>query len=142
MFRNILVAVKFTPASRFAAEKSAALAKIHGAGLRVFHCQDYQLTRLEGSHPDRIAARDAAHRRYQTDIEPLLGGLAEVVFETHPGDPAMSVCRVARESNADLIILGCHQPARKLSLGRVNYVGITILEKAPCPVMLIPLSDD
>jgi nucleotide-binding universal stress UspA family protein len=136
------VAVKFTPASRFAAEKAAALAKVHGAGLHVFHCQDYQLTRLEDSHPDRITAQDSARRRYETDIEPLLDGLQNVVFETRPGDPAMSVCRVARESAADLIILGCHQPARKLSLGRVNYVGITILEKAHCPVMLVPLSDE
>ena len=38
----------------------------------------------------------------------------------------------------DLIILGSHQRPEKRSMGRVDYVGITILEKAPCPVMLFP----
>ena len=42
----------------------------------------------------------------------------------------------------DLIVLGCHQHGRKLSLGRVDYVGITILEKAHCPVMLVPFADE
>jgi len=26
-------------------------------------------------------------------------------------------------------------------MGRIDYVGMTILEKAPCPVMLVPLCD-
>ena len=58
-----------------------------------------------------------------------------------PADPALEVCKQAIQINADLIILGCHQLPEKLSLGRVDYIGITILEKAPCPVMLIPLSE-
>jgi nucleotide-binding universal stress UspA family protein len=39
---------------------------------------------------------------------------------------------------ADLIVLGCHQLTEKISMGRLDYVGVTILEKAPCPVMLVP----
>ena len=142
MFEKILVGVKYTPASRFAVEKGAALAKIHGAGLHIFHCQDYRLTRLEDTHPERVAAQEAAHRGYTSEIEPLVGGIANVVFETFPGDPALSLCLVAREIDADLIVLGCHHHGEKLSLGRVDYVGITILEKAHCPVMLVPLDDD
>jgi nucleotide-binding universal stress UspA family protein len=50
----------------------------------------------------------------------------------------MEICKLARHNNCDLIILGSHQQAEKMSLGRIDYVGNTILEKAPCPVMLIP----
>ena len=142
MFGKILVGVKYTPASRFAVKKGAALAKIHGASLHIFHCQDYKLTRLEDTHPERVAAQETARRCYETDIEPLLGGLASVAFETFPGDPALSLCLIAREIGADLIVLGCHHHGEKLSLGRVDYVGITILEKAHCPVMLVPLNDE
>lgn len=141
MFNHIFVAVKFTAASRFALEKAGRLARFHGAALSVFHCQDYELMRLEESHPDRMAAGRAAHERYEAELKPLVAGLAEVSFTSEPGDPALSVCRHARKAGADLIVLGCHQRGNKLSLGRVDYVGITILEKAHCPVMLVPLAD-
>jgi hypothetical protein len=36
-------------------------------------------------------------------------------------------------------VLGCHQNPEKMCLGRIDYVGMTILEKAPCPVLLVPL---
>jgi len=26
-------------------------------------------------------------------------------------------------------------------MGRIDYIGMTILENAPCPVMLVPLCD-
>jgi nucleotide-binding universal stress UspA family protein len=48
---------------------------------------------------------------------------------------------MARELNVDLIILGCHQLPEKMCLGRVDYIGMTILEKAPCPVLLVPLCE-
>ena len=53
----------------------------------------------------------------------------------------MDACRIAKNIRADLIVLGCHQSHHKISMGRIDYVGMTILEKAPCPVMLIPFTD-
>jgi nucleotide-binding universal stress UspA family protein len=53
----------------------------------------------------------------------------------------MEVIKQAMQLDVDLIILGCHQLPQKMCLGRVDYVGITILEKAPCPVMLVPLCE-
>ena len=142
MFRHIFVAVKFTAASRSALEKGVRLARFHQAALTVYHCQDYRLVRLEPSHPDRVDANRTAAELYEAQLKPLVADVADVAFSSEPGDPAMSVCRQARKCGADLIILGCHQHGHKLSLGRVDYVGITILEKAHCPVMLVPLADD
>jgi nucleotide-binding universal stress UspA family protein len=98
--------------------------------------------RLDASHPDRAAAGQDVVERFEKELKPLVAELADVAFRSEPGDPAMSVCRQARKAGADLIILGCHQHGHKLSLGRVDYVGITILEKAHCPVMLVPFADN
>jgi nucleotide-binding universal stress UspA family protein len=64
------------------------------------------------------------------------------MFKCRPGDPALEVCKLARRLPADLIVLGCHQLSEKMSMGRLDYVGITILEKAPCPVMLVPYTGE
>jgi nucleotide-binding universal stress UspA family protein len=50
----------------------------------------------------------------------------------------MGICTAATKLGADLIILGEHQAARQYSLGRLDYIGMTVVEKAPCPVMIVP----
>jgi nucleotide-binding universal stress UspA family protein len=82
-----------------------------------------------------------AHQQYDAKIKPLLADFEKGAFICLPADPALTTCKLARELNVDLIILGCHQLKEKISLGRVDYIGMTILEKAPCPVMLVPLSE-
>jgi len=79
--------------------------------------------------------------RFEAELKPLVGGLANVKYEFRPADPALEACRIARHIDADLIILGCHQIREKMCLGRVDYVGMTILEKAHCPIMLVPFND-
>lgn len=140
MFENILVALKFSPASLFALEQGIRMARIHGANLHVFHALDYRLQELAQTDPQLIEHRRAVSKRFENELQPLLSDLTDISFEFFPADPALQVCRIAKNIDADLIILGCHQPLRKVSLGRIDYVGMTILEKAPCPVMLIPFS--
>ncbi len=101
MFKRILVALKFSPASRSVLEK----------GIK---------------------------DRFDTEVKPLLNGFNHVTFGCLPADPALGICKLAKHHNSDLIILGSHQESEKMSLGRVDYVGMTILEKASCPVMLVP----
>jgi len=62
----------------------------------------------------------------------------KITFGCLPADPALEICKIARHHKSDLIILGSHQESEKMCLGRVDYVGMTILEKASCPVMLVP----
>jgi nucleotide-binding universal stress UspA family protein len=71
-------------------------------------------------------------------VKPLVNGFNNITFGCLPADPALEICKIARNTNSDLIILGSHQRHEKRSMGRIDYVGITILEKAPCPVMLFP----
>ena len=141
MFRRILMALKFGSASEFALVKGVELAKIHGAQLHIFHAMDYVFAHLDKSDPKVVELRKEAQDYYDSRVKPLLGDLKDVSFKCIPADPAMEVIKQATQLDVDLIILGCHQLPEKMCLGRVDYVGITILEKAPCPVMLVPLCE-
>ena len=139
MFERILIGVKFSDSSRGALQTGVKLAKIHNSYLHILHVLDYKLKRLheKDSELQRIIAETCDH--FESKLEPLTKGLDQVRFESLPGDPAMAVCRIARETKADLILLGCHKRSNETPLVRVDYVGSTILEKSPCPVLLVPL---
>ncbi len=141
MFNQILMALKFGAASEFALIKGVELARTHDAELHIFHALDFTLGELARDDPERVKRIADAHHQYTAKIEPLLGDFEKVSFKCLPADPALMTCKMARELGVDLIILGCHQLPEKMCLGRVDYVGMTILEKAPCPILLVPLCE-
>ena len=138
MFKRILVAFKFTPASRPVLAKGIEIARDYGADLHIFHALDYRLKALENSDPKLQEINAETKDRFETEVKPLLDESNRVTFGCLPADPALEVCKIARHHKSDLIILGSHQETEKMNLGRVDYVGMTILEKASCPVMLVP----
>jgi nucleotide-binding universal stress UspA family protein len=141
MFNRILMALKFGAAAEFALVKSIELARAHDAELHIFHALDFTLKELEDDDPKWVKTVEGVKQQYAAKIKPLLGDFENVSFTCLPADPALKTCKLAREMNADLIILGCHQLPEKMCLGRVDYIGMTILEKAPCPIMLVPLCE-
>jgi nucleotide-binding universal stress UspA family protein len=141
MFNQILMALKFGAASEFALLKGVELAQTHDAELLIFHALDFTLGELPEDDPKRLDFVADAHQQYTTKIKPLLGDFEKVSFTCLPADPALMTCKMAKERGVDLIILGCHQLPEKMCLGRIDYIGMTILEKAPCPVMLVPLCE-
>ena len=141
MFERILVALKFGPASMFALNKSLDIARKNNAELHIFHALDYLLQDLDENDPKLVEITEKTRSRYETEVAPLLGNLKNVSFKCLPADPALEVCRIARNIQADLIVLGCHQLPEKMCMGRIDYVGMTILEKASCPVILVPLCE-
>ena len=138
MFKRILVAFKFTPASRSVLKKSIEIAKENGADLHIFHALDYRLKALDANDSRLEQISKETKDRFETEVKPLLNDFNHVTFGCLPADPALEICKLARLHKSDLIMLGSHQEAEKMSLGRVDYVGMTILEKASCPVMLVP----
>ena len=141
MFNQILMALKFGAASEFALVKGIELARAHDAELHIFHALDFTLNELDEDDPKRVKMVEDAHQQYDAKIKPLLADFEKGLFICLPADPAMKTCKMARDLNVDLIILGCHQLPEKMCLGRVDYIGMTILEKAPCPVLLVPLCE-
>jgi nucleotide-binding universal stress UspA family protein len=139
MFGKILVALKFSPSGLNAIDLAVRLAQAHRARLHVFHALDYHFKDLDDADPKMIEIIATVRQRIDADLAPRLAGTSEVAIDYFPADPAMEVCRIAGTIGADLIVVGCHQPHRRYSLGRVDYIGMTILEKAPCAVLLVPL---
>ena len=138
MFKQILVALKFGPASIYALKKALELARVNDANLHIFHALNYSFQDTDENDHEFVELKKKTETRYRNEVEPLLEHSKHVRFESLPADPALHVCKLARSLPADLIVLGCHQLSEKVSMGRLDYVGITILEKAPCPVMLVP----
>lgn len=138
MFKQILVALKFGPASIHALKKALELARLNKASLHIFHALDYSFQETAANDPEFVEIKKKTDALYAKEIAPLLGSLPKVTFKCQPADPALHVCKLARMIPADLIVMGCHQLSEKISMGRLDYVGVTILEKAPCPVMLVP----
>jgi nucleotide-binding universal stress UspA family protein len=141
MFSQILVALKFGPASIHALQKALEIAGTSDAQLHVFHAMDYTFQNADETDSDFVDLKEKTERLYREQVEPLVGHLENVVFKSQPADPALHVCKMAQDLPADLIVLGCHQLSEKISMGRLDYVGVTILEKSPCPVMLVPYND-
>jgi nucleotide-binding universal stress UspA family protein len=139
MFGKILVALKFSPSGLNAIDLAVRLSQAHGARLHVFHALDYRLKDMNNADPKMTEILTTVRQRIEADLTPRLAGTSEVAIDYFPADPAMEVCRIAGNIGADLIVVGCHQPNRRYSLGRVDYIGMTILEKAPCAVLLVPL---
>lgn len=140
MFRRILVPLKFSTSSLQAARKASELAGVHAARLILFHAVDYRCIGRE-SEAECVNACSKAAERFEKEIRSGLAPDVDVEFLCYPADPAMEACRLARSTNVDLIVIGGHQPSGH-PLGRVDYTGMTIMEKAPCAVLLFPLLEE
>lgn len=141
MFNTILVAFKFSRGGMLALETGARLARDQGAGLHVFHAFDYQFKRLAPSSATIRESKAKYEKQFREEALPQLDDLndpADIDFHCLPDDPAMGICTTAAKLQADLIILGEHHSPARMSLGRLDYVGMTVVEKAPCPILIVP----
>ena len=138
MFKRILMAFKFTPHCKAALEKALQLAKDQNSELYIYHALNYRLATTDREDPRIVEMVEEANKKFEEEFRPRVGDLPIHKFECAPADPALEICKMARRIGADLILMGSHNESEKPNLSRVNYVGMTILEKAPCPVMMVP----
>jgi nucleotide-binding universal stress UspA family protein len=138
MFKKIILAFKFSSACRSALEKAIQLSIFNNAELLIFHALDYRLNGKDQLDKELISLNQQMDHRFETEIKPLIDDFPNFKFACSPSDPALEICRIARQIQADLILLGCHDEPEKPKIARLDYVGVTILEKSPCPVMLVP----
>lgn len=138
MYKQIILAFKFSPACRSALEKAIKLSMENDAELLIFHALDYRLKKKDHQDPELAEITRQMENKFETEIKPLLGSFPNFKFGCSPTDPGMEICKIARQNRADLILLGCHDEPGKPQLARLDYVATTIIEKAPCPVMIVP----
>lgn len=142
MFNRIIVALRFNVVGKFALKKGVDLARMHHARLLIFHALDYRLMHPQTPEEKIIELTRSAQQKFEHELKPLLGDFQEFAFNCWEADPSVEVCKLAIESKADLIIVGCHQGAHGRSVSRIGSIGNAILESAPCPVLLIPCPDE
>jgi nucleotide-binding universal stress UspA family protein len=138
MFRKIILAFKFSSACRSALEKAIQLAIKDDAELLIFHALDYRLKGMDQRDPELIRITQQMKEKFETDVKPYLADFPKFKFGYLPTDPGLEICKIARQTQADLILIGCHDRSGKQHVARLDYVAMTILENAPCPIMLVP----
>ncbi|MGA7934216.1 MAG: universal stress protein [Kovacikia sp.] len=133
MFKTVLFPIDQSRESRQAAETVAGLVKTHNSRLillSVVEPPDESPSETMAS-PEAIAEllQNAKTLFSQQEID------AEVI--EREGKPAFTICDVADEIDADLIIMGC----RGLGLteeGVSDSVTNRVINLSPCPVLIVP----
>ncbi|BDA74560.1 UspA [Rivularia sp. IAM M-261] len=156
MFHKILVAIDNSDICQPVFEKAVSLAKLADAHLMLFNVispfdEQYPYPAYINGNFIALNLHEEAMKEYMGEWEKLkqdginflsqrcqqardMGVNAE--FTQHLGDPSRMICELARNWNADLIILGRrgHTGLSELLLGSVsNYV----LHHAPCSVLTV-----
>lgn len=140
-FSTILFPTDYSDLSRGAAPHADALARAFDARLHLVHFVEPIVTATPaavGAMPtlDPITDDDRANlQRFADEHFPGLRTHAEV----RHGFPARDIARYAAEIHADLIVIGTHADGilRRIIHGSVAK---SVLESAPCPVLMVPLT--
>jgi universal stress protein A len=142
MYKKILVAVDLTADTSPIIERAKALAKIHGAELSLLHVIEPVPLVTPFDVPDVLAptvlqTQDelaAGSRKRLENLAAELGvpaSRAQVIV----GNTQAEIVNIAREGNAELIVLGGRE-RHGLSL-LVDFTEDAVLHKAACDVLVV-----
>jgi nucleotide-binding universal stress UspA family protein len=141
--RSIVCAIDFSPASLKALDYALSLVQELQATLLLVHVFDWP---LDGGMPPSVEVETAAYREITQEdsrgqLEALVPAEAHAWCETEAliltGRPHDEIVRLARDRDADLIVMGVHGR----SLLNVALFGSTVnqvVRHATCPVVTVP----
>ena len=140
MFKRILVALKFTPASRSVLEKGIEIARDHGAELHIFHALD-----ISTMHMGRLLTQDEIESRIRESLRRIRGKyIAEIrddikdySFDVWEGVPYVEIVKYAREKHADLIVMAHHTRKTSSEDDRLGSNIEQVILRAGCPVISV-----
>jgi len=141
--KRILAALDFSELTPQVVEQAKLLTKIFDAQLCLMHA-DYLLPFLGAHQYDQhlaLEAYESQKERNKQELQELKNELARAGIEAeiilHEGDVDESIIEEAQKFRADLIILGSHKHSKLYHLFFGN-ISENIIQKATCPVMVIP----
>ncbi len=142
MIRRILVAFKFSRAGALTLKRATNLAQVYGARLHIFHALDYRLMKPDtpDEHIERMTRE--AEQRFEKEYKRYLQGYPRYGFNCWEADPSVEVCKLAQDTRADLVAIGCHQVGNRPGISRLGMVGLAIVQTAPCMVLIVPCPED
>jgi nucleotide-binding universal stress UspA family protein len=134
--RTILHPTDFSPQAGYAFQVACALARDYTARLIVLHVKPPDVVYGEGYiiPPDPAPVRKDLLAQLDRLQPP--GPDIRVDRALADGDPVQEILHTARETHADLIVMGTHG---RTGMGRIlmGSVAEGVLRKAPCPVLTV-----
>ena len=135
-YQQLLVAVDLSEDSRAIATKSAELAQLWGARLRLLHVIEFvPVEPMSDALVPVVQIDDQVIARSRAQLAELGAtvGLAVEDCQVSSGNVKAEILRQARALKADLIVLGCRE-RHGLSI-LVNLTEDTVLHGAPCDLL-------
>lgn len=137
MFKTVLFPIDQSRESRQAAEMVATLVKFHGSRLIVLSVLEAPTEDAPAVEPDVMSSPEAIAELLETakSLFSQQGIDAETI--EREGKAAFTICDVADEVEADVIVMGC----RGLGLtdeGVAESVTNRVINLSPCPVLIVP----
>ncbi|BAS56102.1 MULTISPECIES: universal stress protein [Leptolyngbya] len=132
MFKTVLFPIDESRDSRQAVETVVELVKFHQSRLILL-----SVVEANSDHPDAMASAEAVANLLQNAKSVFSQSGIEAEAIEREGKPAFTICDVADEIGADLIIMGC----RGLGLtteGASDSVTNRVISLSPCPVLVVP----
>jgi len=138
MFKTVLFPIDDSRESREAADTVANVVKAFNSRLIVLSVLEKLPEGREPTTSEAEMSSPEAVAELLENAKTLFGDLGiEVDLMEREGKPAFTICDVADEVNADLIIMGC----RGLGLtedGVADSVTNRVINLSPCAVMIVP----
>jgi nucleotide-binding universal stress UspA family protein len=138
MFKTVLFPIDDSRESREAADTVANVVKAFNSRLIVLSVLENLPEGREPSTSEAEMSSPEAVAELLENAKTLFGDLGIAVdLMEREGKPAFTICDVADEVNADLIIMGC----RGLGLtdeGVADSVTNRVINLSPCAVMIVP----
>jgi len=131
--KNILFATDFGPGAARAAEYAFSLAQEHEARVTALHVVQPAVAHTEEGEKK---VRQASIGRMKEFVCPECDDWCKTEFRVCFGEAAEEILRQARETNAELIVMGAK--ARRSLAGHVpSTVAYNVAAKATCPVLTL-----
>ncbi len=134
---TVLHATDFSDSARPAFQLACALARDYGAALVLVHVVPPARAFFA---PDGIAAPFFVGDMYDAQVRLSRLHPGDPSVKTDPrvleGEPAEQILRAARDTHADVIVMGTHG-ASGLTRLLVGSVAESVMRKSPCPVLTV-----
>lgn len=137
MFNTVLFPVDQSRETREAAETVTHIVKTYNSRLVLLSVVETTSTGEKSAHGGIMTSEEEVAKLLQF-VKSLFAqqGIETEVIE-RDGMPSFTICDVADEINADLIVMGC----RGLGLtqeGATESVTTRVINLSPCPVLIVP----
>jgi nucleotide-binding universal stress UspA family protein len=132
--QTILPPTDFAPSSAVAFQLACALARDYGARLIILHVV---MPPSAAAYRDMVVRGEFSYQRIRAALEQVrpLDPAIRVEHQLLEGDAATAILRVARETPADLVVMGTHG---RVGLGRLmGSVAEKVVRQACCPVLTV-----